>query len=197
MIYSKSVKTDALRQGEILSSVIQIKPGTPGESPSGDPPRISTTVITHGFSVIVSQDCDLASDHLNRGFLQDPALPEDKKANVRLKLLQNVVLCEANFFSDISSAPGIDSKDRLKKNQDIKYHYLQSLDAANDLENNGIGALVVSFNRVFTVSCEDLLERIRTDQTKRRASMQSPYFEHLSDRFCYYIGRIGLPQDHQ
>lgn len=191
-IFSPSVLNTPLRQGEILSQVIQLIPGNPGEIPSGAPPAISAEIITHKYSVIVSQDCDLNSDFYNR---EEMEANVEKKGKLEPKLLSNVLLCEASMWSSLS-AIGIDSKDRLKKNQDIKYHYLQNVSEKQDLKGVGIDALVISFHRSFSVSTKDLLERIKTAQTDRRAIMNSPYFEHLSDRFTYYVGRVGLPADH-
>jgi len=43
---------------------------------------------------------------------------------------------------------------------------------------------------------EEVYQRLRMAGTKRRACLNSPYLEHLSSRFSFYLGRVGLPEDH-
>ena len=43
---------------------------------------------------------------------------------------------------------------------------------------------------------EEVYRRIELKMAIRRSIMESPYLEHLSSRFAYYLSRIALPSEH-
>lgn len=191
--YHSSDTSDALRQGEVLSSVIQLfpAPGTPI-----DRPTIRREV--HEFAVLMSQDCDLSTDHASRTILLNAdSKPKDVEKAER-KLLKFALLCEVleskQFFQNVLTSG--DPKDPVKKNDDFRFHCLQEIEPTSDSLKIGIPTLVVSFKRYFTVPMDDLLKRIELGETIRRSRMESPYFEHLLHRFGYYLSRVGLPVNH-
>ncbi len=190
--YYPSIEKVALRQGEIFSNVLQLipNPGTSVAAPAFAP-------VYHSYAILLSQDCDLASDDLTRQQLEDSSLNSEQIGKKRKKLLKQALFCEM-ALSEGSIAAFADggSKDTLKKNDDFRYHILQAVTKEADSNAEGIPSLIVNFKQLFTVPMEDLLIRIASQETRRRCCMNSHYFEHVSNRFTYYIGRIGLPQNH-
>ena len=64
IIYKKASGETALRQGEILTNVIQYKPIA--SEISLNSPDFSFDVLPHPFVIVVSQDCDLDWDYKAR-----------------------------------------------------------------------------------------------------------------------------------
>lgn len=178
----------ALRQGEILSGVVQAYLRI--ESVGTPEPRV--IVRTHRFAVVVSQDCDLTQDHAKR--FPTPLAPE--------KLIPSVLLCEAfpadELFTVIIDTHGKKSKawDRIQQNNDPRYHFLQKAEREQDRLHEGLPELALDFKRYFTIPTAEIYRRIELNEAQRRCVLVSPYLEHLSSRFAYYLGRVGLPTDH-
>jgi hypothetical protein len=194
-IYLSSIE-GPLRQGEILSNVMLLspEPGTPLSSQG----NIKTIVTTHEFAIILSQDCDLDQDYRRREKIATEDDDSSKAQALRKKLLGHVLLCGVELASrqKASNEEGRTIWERIVKNNDFRFHYLQEIESSSDTLEKGIGAVIVSFHRYFTVPTEDLLARIKSSETRRRSFMTSPYFEHLSDRFSHYQARVALPKDH-
>lgn len=60
----------------------------------------------------------------------------------------------------------------------------------------GLPELGIDFKKIFTIPTDEIYQRIALGQVKRRAVLVSPYLEHLSSRFAYFLSRIALPQEH-
>lgn len=122
LIYRASTRESALRQGEILTGVVQYKPKieniTTPESSS-----IPFQEIIHPYAIVVSQDCDLDGDYKARNDTQS-----DK--NKSHKLLNSILLCEVDTARSIK-----DDKSReinsaewnyIKTNRHERYHFFSS-----------------------------------------------------------------------
>lgn len=97
-IYQASSKSSSLRQGEILTGVVQYNPvinAMPEESQD-----LSFMPIIHPYAIIVTQDCDLDWDYKARGTNNNPA-----------KLLNSVVLCEVDTAAAVRNTDGINRKE--------------------------------------------------------------------------------------
>jgi hypothetical protein len=195
-IYLPPDGSSALRQGEILTSVVEIRL-VEKASLEG---TLRTNLITHPYAVIVSQDCDLEQDYdVRKPIDPDSASMEAKEISKRnAKLLPSILLCQAvslvslrgrgDFVSDLWK--------RVVQNDDPRYHSLEKCPSNADLNKSGLPALGIDFKRYFTIPADELYYRISTGETLRRSCMKSPYFEHLTGRFFAYQSRIGLPTDH-
>ena len=76
----------------------------------------------------------------------------------------------------------------VERNQDPRYEYVGLVP--------GVGkCLVVDFKDFFMVPCEFLYSELAVGSVKRLAEMESPYKEHLLQRFAWYLMRVGLPVD--
>ena len=191
MKYIKSVPLSALKQGELLSNVIETIADVDSIS-SGSPRYLERA---HPFAFVLSQDCDLDWDFAAR-----------LSQNGTHRIIPNVLMCEVQSAHEaaqgIVNAEGSkDSKksrgwSRLKINKDERYHFFETIDTSHDLLEERIGELVIDFKRYFTVSTEELYARILCGDTQRRCRLESPYLEHLSSRFAYFQSRVALPEDH-
>jgi hypothetical protein len=177
-----------LQQGEILTDVVQFRLNVASlgtASALGAPFR-------HPFSVVLTQDCDLEQDHR----IRFPAVQASDK------LIPGVLFCEAvpaeELYAPIIATQGRKSKawDRIQQNNDIRYHFLQKVEPGSDRLNEGLPELALDFKRYFTLPTEEIYRRIELGEARRRCVLISPYLEHLSSRFAYYLSRVALPEDH-
>lgn len=178
-----SGSTISLRQGEILSNVIRIQvdlafPGTEEQ-------RVDS--VEHGYAVLLTQDCDLEQDFKARQQLNNPD-----------KLLPNVLFCHVATAEQLRGVKGINTDiwKRISQNKDERYHFLQKVDAALDSLQQGIPELGIDFKHYFTIPTDELYKRIEIGEAKRRCVLVSPYLEHLSSRFAYFLSRVALPEEH-
>ncbi len=191
--YEKSKDDGALRQGEILSDVVQI---------SLSPDSIDTTSmkekrVTHHYAIVVTPDCDLEWDF------------EAQQGNAsRGKIIPNILLCTVMFSSDLAKRINEDRPPNTKfeksttwkratQNKEERYHFLDKIDSSQDLQDIGIRSLGIDFKEYFTIPTDFLYSSIDDGLTLRRCRLIVPYREHLNSRFAYFQSRIGLPEDHQ
>lgn len=141
------------------------------------------------YLAILTQDCDLEQDNKNR--ITTSARNQDK-------FLQSILVCPAYGWEDfirgdhladyslkmemISSS---DQKKKIKKQQVPRYHYLEE-----DLENQ-IPPLVIDFKHYYTLPVEFLRHIYKEHYAY---SMEELFRESLSQRFSFYLSRIGLPE---
>jgi hypothetical protein len=67
---------------------------------------------------------------------------------------------------------------------------------ACDRLQEGLPELAIDFKRYFTVPTDEVYRRIELGEARRRCLLISPYLEHLSSRYAYFLSRIALPVDH-
>jgi hypothetical protein len=178
--YIASSDEGPLRQGEIVSNVVQVRLTL--NSIGSDSPEASP--IIHPFAVVLTQDCDL-EQHLRR------------IANGKEGTLPNVLFCEAVAASSLrDSAGGSDIWKRVRQNKDERYQCLEQVPAEQDAVKEGIDALGVDFKRYFTIPTDEVLARISRGESRRRAFLAPPYNLQLATRFFSYHMRIALPDEH-
>jgi hypothetical protein len=182
-VYTSSPSAGALRQGEILTNLMQICLAP--DSIEQSEPLVNP--INHPFVIILTQDCDLDWDHRAR----NGASPEDK-------LIPNILFCEMTTAESLKGRADIKSDfwKRIRINKDERYQFLQKVDPGQDALGQGLPELGIDFKRYFTIPTEEVYHRLRMAETKRRCRLISPYLEHLSTRFCYFQFRVALPEEH-
>lgn len=181
-IYEPSPSSDiAICQGEILTDINQY--------------WLNLTTISeidkkfneykHEYAIVLSQGCDLEQDFRSR--LQDkPQLP-------------NIIFCQVYPAVSLKSQLTGQAKDiwkRLIQNKDERYHYLEKIPPDLDFQKSGLPELGIDFKRYFSIPTEEVYMCIKLGITRRRTILQSPYLEHLSSRFAYFLSRVGLPTPH-
>ncbi|HKF47860.1 MAG TPA: hypothetical protein VKB38_10930 [Terracidiphilus sp.] len=182
--YSRSVPGNQLRQGEIISSVAQYMVSV-NYNDQAQPSDVRSRI--HPYVIVLSQDCDLAQDFSCR------------QSSNTSNALQNILLCEVDLASNIKGdrtrIPGSDIWKRIHQNQDSRFQFLRAVVAEHDTGGAGIPEMLVDFRRAFTLPTADLYEQAKWS-AKRRAVLKSPYVEHLSTRFGFFLSRVALPLDH-
>ena len=177
--YIASSDEGPLRQGEIVSNVVQFRMKL--ESIGSDSPK--AVPIVHPFAIVLTQDCDL-EQHLNR-------IADGKEGS-----LPNVLFCEAVSAATLKGSASGSSWPRVRQNKDERYQCLEQVPAEQDAVKKGIDALGVDFKRYFTIPTDEVLERIRRGESKRRTCLAPPYNLQLATRFFHYQMRIALPDEH-
>ena len=189
-IYETSPDSGPLRQGEVLSSVVELRLAPECLAPDAEPLFVP---IVHPCAVVLTQDCDLDWDHRAR-------FPADPNDQTRLadKKIPNVLFCQADKAEAMRGAHGIKSDiwRRIANNSDERYHVLPDVPAVVDRAGEGIPSLALDFKLLFTVLADELYYRL-SFEAKRRSFLLPPFLQSLSSRFSYFMGRVGLPETAQ
>jgi len=138
--------------------------------------------------IVLNQDCDLNSDDRDK---------QKENSNKDCRLLHLIVAPLFNFddfkvgkhwsgLFDVGESynPNKTAGKKVQNNEDPRFHYFQFQEGYNVLPN-----LVVDFKHFFTVSTAYLYQNV----DKRVCTLDDLYREKVSQRFAYYISRIGLP----
>ena len=169
---------DELRHGDILRNI-----DFPAyRSIDGDQATLS--ILRFPRAVVLSQDCDLASDLLSV-----------EKQDIRLVSVLMAPLYEMSDAADGNHLRGLgmhsdglrgknsgSGKD-LRQNANPRYHCLPLSQAGIDPD------LIADFKHYFSVSADYLMAVRRLAIV---ASLNVPYREDLCQRFAAYLTRIGL-----
>ncbi|NCS12247.1 MAG: hypothetical protein GPJ08_14315 [Microcystis aeruginosa G13-09] len=186
IIYKKASGETALRQGEILTNVIQYKPIA--SEISLNSPDFSFDVLPHPFVIVVSQDCDLDWDYKARQ-------PSSYKSH---KLLNSIIFCRVSTAQEtrtIDAKSGMNSKEwkLTEDHRHERYYFFEKIPNDCDLQAEGLPELTADFKIVFGLDSETIYRQIELGIAKRRTILSSPYLEHFSKRFYNFHGRIALP----
>lgn len=173
-----------LCQGEVVSDLIQVKQSVETVGSDNAPGIVE---YRHPFAIVLTQDCDLEQD-----------------ANVRFNSpggqsqLVNILFCEVIETTTLKGQVprGSDIWKRIVQNKDERYHCLEATAAELDQLGKGLPSLGCDFKRYFTLPADEVYKRLTLNQFSRRAKLLSPYAEHLLSRFCYFLGRVPLPETH-
>ena len=181
--------TGRIRQGDILRDINFIYEWRLEDESSN---KYIVKNYEFAYTVVLSQDCDLEQDSINRGNTddknQDAYIPSILvcPAYTKAEFKKGVHLNDYNLLME-----EIHSKqwDFIKSNRDPRYHYLMpdpNLQAAE---------LVLDFKHFYTLP-NKFLYAIYNDKYKIHylASLKILFRERLCQRFSYYISRVGLPE---
>lgn len=139
------------------------------------------------YVVILTQDCDLEQDFKYR----TTAVKNDDK------ILQSILVCPAYGWQDFTKGDHLkdfkltmepitsDKKNLIRTQQVPRFHYLEE-----DSENQ-TGPWVIDFKHYYTLPVEFLLYIYKKHYV---SSMNELFRESLSQRFSFYLSRIGLPE---
>lgn len=139
------------------------------------------------YAIVMTQDCDLNSDFINR----QPKEPEKHDA-----YLHNILLCPAynaeklkdgTHLDDLKLTMEYQNSERwglIKRNNNSRYHFLERDESLQ------IPEAVVDFKHYYTIPRDAIYEKMNGHCI---GTVSELFRESLSQRFTYYIGRIGLP----
>jgi hypothetical protein len=186
IIYQPSDNSSALRQGEILTDVVQyISVIDEMQRELQQLSELSFTPIKHPYSIIVTQDCDLDWDYKAR---------KDGNNNPA-KLLNSIILCEIDTADAIRKTDGMNRKewDLVESHRHERFYFFENIPPEFELEQKGMPELSADFKKVFGLDAASLYRQIEIGEAKRRSILASPYLEHFSKRYHSFHGRVALP----
>jgi len=171
-----------ISQGDIFYelSVILLQPSLDGGNEGNILKR------TQPYAVVITQDCDLESDFQNRSEIS-PTKHD--------KYLPAILLCPAYLEGDFKDGTHLESLKyvmenhptdrhrRIRTQQLARYHFIES-------DRDSVPNLVIDFKHYISVPREWIY---RQYPDKYLISLNDLFRESLSQRFAFYLSRIGLP----
>lgn len=154
--------------------------------------NIEISKINFPYVVVLTQDCDLEQDHINRN--RKPATNEDKKLfSIIVAPIYNAEhfflgehLLELNLTMMKFDSSSKTNKNNIITDQNQRYHFLSFPDDISVPDS------IVDFKHYFTVN----IEYLRNLKNKSFVCSIKPiYRELLLQRFSNYLSRIGLPSN--
>jgi hypothetical protein len=168
-----------------------------------DEKRLVMETITLPYLIVLSQDCDLESDFNKREVMKKDFLNDKSKKQCYNKFLDSILICPAFPAEDLREGlhlkgmerivERINSKewDKVKKNDNYRYHYLDEETIKKDRKKEVIiPQLAVDFKKYYTIPRNYLYFYKKTNY---KASLNELIREDISNRFAYFQSRIGLP----
>ena len=184
----------ALRQGEILSDVVDVQIDAETINSVDADSVYNVDPVKHKFAIVVSQDCDLEQGYNftfhNRGnlrhelpmilFCQAQDVDKFRKSDMYRNLFK-----EGPFRRD------------FRNNDVFRYHFLQEVPAELDTRDCGLPELGIDFKRYFSIPIVEVFKRIELGHTCRRTVLESPYRDQFSQRFYNFNSRVALPEEYE
>ena len=185
-LYDESPTNGPLRQGEILKGIREVRfkeIDVPDEITS-ELISVPIEVHIHPRAIVLSPDCDLHWDYHARQGGDSPGT----------KLMSHVLLCDLEDEAALREARVPSSKQRrmIKQNRDERYHYFRLSETDS---GSAIDEFYIDFKKMFALPTEYIFHESDTRRIGRIAVLRPPWNQHLIDRFTYFLGRVGLPDD--
>jgi hypothetical protein len=195
-IDTASSQDGRLWQGEILSEISQTKLALGslsatrlGPKPTEEMPEVLVEYDEHPLVIVLSQDCDVEQDYRKRQTTGRPFLWNILLADVfEAERLHEKLHAEENTNSS--------EWRKIRENHTPRFQFLNRIAPDQDALAAGLPALAVDFRLCFSIRTDELYERLRLGLTRRRCRLQTPYAEHLAQRFHSYQSRIPLAKEH-
>ena len=189
-IYFTSPESGPLRQGEILNGVSELTFDLDEltEDISSES-SIKVRVMRHPRTIVLNPDCDLEWDYKAR----------EGDANPDTKIISYVLLCDLEDESALRPERGSsplnriiksDHRNTVRGNRDERYHYLP---ASRTSSGSLLQEFYIDFKRLFAVRTDYLISLTEVKQIERMGILKPPWVQHLSHRFTFFLGRVGLP----
>ena len=147
---------------------------------------IAVSYIHFPLVICLNQDCDLNSDERDK--LKVGSNKDCRLLHLIIAPLFNFdIFKDGEHWGDIFQTgqkynPHKTDGKKIMNNEDPRFHFLHFEDDFN------LPDMVVDFKHFYTVSTDYLYENI----DKRVCSLSELYREKISQRFAYFISRIGL-----
>lgn len=152
---------------------------------------IEVSKILFPLVMVLTQDCDLLQDSKSRAEADTSEKDQDKW--LLSVLVAPIYNAEHVYIGDhlsdlnIKMAPVSRNKtpgDYLRQNQRPRYHFLEFS------EDTSLVSSVIDFKHYFSVNVRYLSELKKTNYV---CTVSNLYREAVSQRFAYFLSRIGLP----
>jgi len=180
-------RSKSIRQGDIYRDIECL------EYINEEKGILEISKITYPYVIVLSQVCDLMSDYLNR---KDVKKNPEKKTDKYLISALVVPLFNADQFirgehlSELELRMRSDMDwdktegEKIKNNQLPRFHYMQFPKEVNIVDS------ILDFKHFFTINI-GVLYKLKSK--KFVCSVSRLFREEISDRFAFYLARIGLP----
>jgi hypothetical protein len=201
--YAPTPAGDRLHQGEILGGLVLVRQvlGSIGTQ------DVEINEVTVPLAVLLTQDCELEQDATARALeAQASANPDllidadvqKKHSSAPKYKVDSVVFCELVPTANLkaSAAQQKELWKRVTQNLDPRFHCLEEVPLEGDSRGEGLPSMGCDFKRFFTVPTDEVYKRMELEQIVRRCYLSTPYAEHLLQRFCNFLARIPLPENH-
>jgi len=141
------------------------------------------TSVEHPLTVVLSPACDLDQQYNFR---------DDQPERVPFAL-SHVILLDLHFESGLRANPAIITKifERIKNNQDERYHRLPSAGIASS--DDSLPELFMDFKRAFSLPIDSIYLALQLELIERRAIVPAVYVHDLIHRFYSFLSRVGVP----
>jgi hypothetical protein len=186
--YQPSINNNPLRQGEILTNLVQYNPVVSELSLEGE--ELSFEPIIHPYAIVVTQDCDLDWDYRAR----------QRENSQPSKLLNSIILCEISTAKEVrETTDNMNSKEwkLVESHRHERFYFFERIPLEYELEQIGLPELTADFKKVFGIDSATLYRQIELGIVKRRSVLSSPYLEHFSRRYHSFHGRVALPSQYE
>ena len=176
----------SLRQGEILEGIRELSFDTSRLSQgSFQMRRPWSELASHPWSIVLTPACDLEWDFQ---FRQNPDESETKRVS-------HLLLCDLEDEFGIRDGSRIKNngdRDKAKSKREERWHYLSA-----GLSDDGqeLVEYYIDFKRLFSVPIEFVYAATRLGLVQRHGYLKPPWVQHLTHRFAYFMGRVGLPDE--
>jgi hypothetical protein len=182
VIYKAATRNSSLRQGEIVTGVVQYNPVADELSKDGE--NLSFTPVIHPYVIVVTQDCDLDGDYKARHTIHP-----------QTKLLNSIILCEIGTAEIARGTDGMNRKEweLVTAHRHERFYFFEKISAEQDVVKEGLPELTADFKKVLGIDATTLYRQIELGIAERRTILVSPYLEHFCRRYYSFHGRVALP----
>ena len=186
-IFCSTEKCDNLRQGEILTNLFRFSAKSFDQDLKDL--KLSYIHIIHPFSIIITQDCDLAQD-FNARFNPDEKTREHNKVST-------ILFCDLIEAIKIKDRFNSKQWDTVKKNDNLRHQFIEEVPIASDNKSFGLPELTADFKQYYSLPTDFVYWLIEKETSLRRTRLESPYLEHFIQRFFAFQLRVALPEQHK
>lgn len=176
-------------QGDIYTEIRVPLVGQVTINDSGEAVDLKGDILLLDYAVVLSQECDIEQDYNDRD--RDEGI-QDK--HVQALLVAPAYLAETLKAGEHLLSAGFKMQKMntemwrvVKNNKNERYHFIEQCPALN------VPDLVVDFKHMYTLSRSYFYQAILNNSY--RASLAYLSRELLSQRFCNFLSRIGLPDE--
>jgi hypothetical protein len=182
MIQTRRTRVARVSQGDVFRDIEFI------EDVLIEKGELVVTKTTFPLVVVLTQDCDLASDYRIRWSRTETPSQDQQLISALVAPAYNAEqFFEGSHLSELNlcmQRQNSDKKSLIKSSQNQRYHFLQFP------ANVPLPDSVIDFKHYFSIHVEKLK---RLKKGKWVCKIAEMYREDISQRFANYLSRIGLP----
>ena len=178
-----------LRHGQIVCGVLEYVP-TGTLNANGGP---TFTEVKHDLVIVLTPECDLLSDFIQRDEVGKSPKPEEGKVNSGV--LSHVQCCDLLPLGDIRWPYPFNrgTWDRVHENRDERYLRVPAEDIRHYGHDYDHPDLYLDFKRVLSVPTDYLYAHLNQGKVGICGRIPEPWLSHLVQRCYGFQSRVCLP----